>query len=178
MADARPRRRTIGATAAHAATHDNRCPGLPGPTLPCTGSVPQRRRARRGARGLHRKQYESCTQSTHSISQHSTPLAGRQQARTRLPDRHGRRTRRMALYRLRNTAYDRTNAANRCSYVFFAPAQISLASGVRRLQAYYFFLGRASHATSNAHARTRARRTVSAGFPALSHWHAVSRLTC
>ena len=155
MADAWPTIATVGATAAHAAAHDNRCPGLPGPTLPCTGSVPQRRRARRGARGLHRKQSESCTWSTHSISQHSTPLAGRQRALTHHPDGHRRWTRRMAFYRLRNAAHDCANAANRCSYVFFAPAQISLASGVRRLRAYYSFAGRASDAIPNAHARTR-----------------------
>ena len=45
MADAWPTIATVGATAAHAAAHDNRCPGLPGPTLPCTGSVPHHRRA-------------------------------------------------------------------------------------------------------------------------------------
>ena len=155
MADTRPRRPTIGATAAHAAAHGNRCPGLPGPTLPCTGSVPQRRRARRGARGLHRNHSESCTWSTHFISQHSTPLAGGQQALTHLPDCHGRWTRRMALCWLRIAAHDRANVANRCSYVFFGLHLIPLQFVVRRLRAYYLFSGWTYDATSDAHARTR-----------------------
>jgi hypothetical protein len=155
MADTRLRRRTIGATAVHAATHYNRCPGLPGPALPCTGSVPQCRRARRGARGLHRIHFGSCIWARHFISQHTTPLDGHRRARTHLINGHRRWTRRMARYGLRTTAHDRANTANWCSLVFFGLHLIPLHFVMRRLRAYYLFSGWTCDATSDAHARTR-----------------------